>query len=485
MPQDVPAASSSSPPSRLPASVSRGRAAIAVVGGGFAGAAVVSHVAARATTPLHIVLYEPAERLGRGVAYGASGEHLLLNVAAGRLSLWPDKPGDFASWCGATGRPVAPGDFLPRGWFGEYAESAMTATLRNASRLVSFEHLRAEATGVRVGEDGALVVMDRVGGERGVSHVVLALGNGPPKVPPVFRGLVGDSRLVVDPFKPGAVGGVARAARRVLLVGVGLTMIDVALTLEREGFAGKIVAVSRRGVLPCAHGASNASEHAVWAAALDGDDLRRIARAVRTRGRAHEWRGVIDAMRPHTGRLWRAMNEVDRARFLDRLAVYWDAHRHRCPPSSAARVEAMRRRGALRVGAVEILSVHAAGETIDVAVREKRSGAVAHEPFDAVVLCTGPNPDIHARRSALIDSLRAAGLLCADRHGLGVACDTDGRLLGADGAPSAAVSAIGPLRKGEAWESTAAPEIAAQAEALAGRIVGGAVGRGAWGNAMR
>jgi len=151
--------------------------------------------------------------------------------------------------------------------------------------------------------------------------------------------------------------------------------------------------------------------------------------------------------------------------------VYWDAHRHRCPPSSAARVEAMRRRGALRVGAVEILSVHAAGETVDVAVREKRSGALAHEPFDAVVLCTGPNPDIHARRSALIDSLRAAGLLCADRHGLGVACDTDGRLLGADGAPSAAVSAIGPLRKGEAWESTAAPEIAAQAEALAGRIV--------------
>lgn len=45
------------------------------------------------------------------------------------------------------------------------------------------------------------------------------------------------------------------------------------------------------------------------------------------------------------------------------------------------------------------------------------------------------------------------------------------RALRPDGEPSSWFTAIGPLRKGELWESTAVPELAAQARDLARTLI--------------
>lgn len=66
---------------------------VAVVGGGFAGTVL----ALRLQGAARVVLFEPGTP-GPGLAYGTESPEHLLNVPAGGMSLWPERPGDFAEW---------------------------------------------------------------------------------------------------------------------------------------------------------------------------------------------------------------------------------------------------------------------------------------------------------------------------------------------------------------------------------------------------
>src|SRR5205085_9800467 len=57
---------------------------------------------------------------------------------------------------------------------------------------------------------------------------------------------------VRDAWDPGALDGL-RAGRPVVIMGTGLTAVDVILSLDAAGFDGPIHAVSRHGLLPQAH----------------------------------------------------------------------------------------------------------------------------------------------------------------------------------------------------------------------------------------
>lgn len=90
-----------------------------------------------------------------------------------------------------------------------------------------------------------------------------------------------------------------------------------------------------------------------------------------------------------------------------------------------------------------------------------------------IVLCTGPDPDPRGWGSILMDGMFAGGLASPDPLGLGLRTDDRGFLLGADEGPSRMLSTLGPLRRGELWESTAVPEISVQARDLASEILFG------------
>ena len=228
--------------------------------GGFSGAAVVSHLAANSRGPLRVRMFEPSRRLARGVAYSPTGEHLLLNVPAAKLSVWPQRPGDFASWCASTGRPVEPGAFLPRAWLGEYAEWTMSSAVRARSGVVEFDRLPERAVSVRRRSDGTMAIVGESGVEVGADQVVLATGHGPTKIPPAFRHLAGDPRLITNPWDEPLLSQAARRSKRLLLIGVGLTMMDAAISLSRAG-TQEIVAMSRRGLPSHSHGASDPAPH--------------------------------------------------------------------------------------------------------------------------------------------------------------------------------------------------------------------------------
>lgn len=440
---------------------------VGIVGGGFSGAAVAAHLAAlapRALPSLEITVFERRARLGGGLAYGDAHDGHLLNVPAGRLGLWPARPGHFHVWCASRGLGDDPHAFRPRVLFGEYAASELAETLRRSRSAVTLVHRRETAETVR--DSGTRLEIESSRGRRSrFDHVVLALGHGPVRRPAGLDGIATDPRLLEGPWNAAGLDCLA-AGRRILIVGTGLTMVDAALSLERRGFRGEIVAISRRGLLSRSHGPGRSAEHAAWAAALPDGSLTGLLRAVRARiADGDDWRGVIDALRPETVRLWKSLPVRDRRRFAARLAALWDVHRHRCPPASAATVDAMRRDGRLTVVAGRIVGANARprGLELDLTFR----GKSRRERFDGVILGTGGEPDPTRWGSPLVDGLLRDGLARADEAGLGLATDDLGFL---DGRGDRRLSLIGPARRGESWESTAVPELSRQAASLAAAV---------------
>ena len=87
--------------------------------------------------------------------------------------------------------------------------------------------------------------------------------------------------------------------------------------------------------------------------------------------------------------------------------------------------------------------------------------------MDGVLDCTGGR----ATAAPLVRTLVAQGIASLDALALGLRTNEHGALLAADGAPQERLYTLGPLRRGELYETTAVPEIRAQAQALAARIL--------------
>ncbi|MEV4620062.1 FAD/NAD(P)-binding protein [Asanoa sp. NPDC049573] len=411
-----------------------------IIGGGPAGA-----LAALAVTRhggREVVVVDPSAALGRGSAYATREPLHLLNSRAGTMSAHPSDPGDFAAW--ARCRDDA---FLPRGVFGDYLADrvgSVPAVARHA--------LRVRPAGGRWAvdlSDGAVVR---------ASDVLIAVGPAPPVYPSAASvGVRGAPGYVAVPWTPGALDRI-RPTDRVLLLGTGLTAVDVVLSLLARGHRGPIVAVSRHGLLPRAHADLPTP---VAPSGIDATGLRELLRVLRA---SADWRATVDALRPRADQVWSGLTLDEQRRFLRHLARYWEVHRHRCAPAVAAAVAAARSSGALTVAATRVAAIRTAPRGFDVTLTGRSTA------FDAVVNCTGPG---HPAGIPLVRSLVADGLARADPLALGIDVDPAGRPVARDGRPTEGLYVLGSLRRGRWWETTAIPEIRAQAYAVASRAVEG------------
>jgi uncharacterized NAD(P)/FAD-binding protein YdhS len=305
--------------------------------------------------------------------------------------------------------------------------------------------------------------------------MVLARGISAPGTAWAPAALAASDRFVADPWAPGALDRLATVEGDVLLVGTGLTMVDDALPLARPGGRTRH-AGSRRGRVPAAHTtrpkpptpAPSAPLAAVAGghAPADLDGLRALVRdtvaaAVRE---TRDWRPAFDTLRPLTAALWSCLGPDERADFLSTDAAWWDLHRHRMPPSTAAAVARMRADDSLRVGSDEVLEAEETRDGLVVVLASGRRRAVG-----AVVNCTGPQGDVRRVADPLIDDLLAGGTAVPGPLGLGLRTH-GGRVVDASGARDAPVWTLGAMRRGELFETTAVPEIRAQAAAVAASV---------------
>lgn len=449
-------------------------ARIVIVGGGFTGALAAMHLAL-ARPDLSISIVERERRVGRGLAYGACADRDLLNVPVSRLHI--GSPPAFEDWLVQSGALAEPevekaiaeaggslaDAFVPRRLFGDFIAMRLEA-MRNAAPQGAIRIARATAVGFldppRRGvqlDDGRRIEAD---------VVILALGNLPPRPPAPEASILHDHPAFInDPWPPGALDHVPPDAR-VVLVGSGLTMADIAFRLDDRGHRGPMIALSRHGLSPRPHAFGGA-----WAPFLTTRtsasplELLAIIRAevAKADRQGVPWQRVIDAVRPSIGRIWQSWDASSRRAFLRHLRAYWDVHRHRLAPRAAARLDSLMASGRLALHRVKRLAFDANGAGLT--ARAVVDGEPRRFAADAVISCIGPRTDYDRIGDPLIADGRRRGVICADALGLGVETDNCA-MLEESGRRSHWLFALGPLTRPAWWEITAVPEIVAQVSQL-------------------
>jgi uncharacterized NAD(P)/FAD-binding protein YdhS len=448
---------------------------VTVVGGGAAGTIVASELL-RSGEPVEVTVIERRSQISRGVAYSTADHAHLLNVPAGRMGAINRSEDHFLFWARQEiGAGVGWGDFLPRAEYGRYLGDVLAEAERVAAPGSRLEPIAGEVVSVRDGGSiaGRPSVTLASGERRRTDAVVLALGNFPPAQPvEVSERLLRSGRYVPDPWAYGALE-TARRGERVLLIGTGLTMVDVALALGPKGSTRKMTAISRGGMMPRRH-RSNPRRllhpFPLPSPLRLGPLLSTLYAEIETApSRGQDWRDVVDSLRMVLADIWCALPDEDRLAFQRHLSRIWEVHRHRLPPASALAIERLRSERRLAIEQAGIESVSEVGRRIRVALRPP-GGEVRTADFDCVVNCTGCSADLRRSQDPLLRDLFEHGTARPGPLGLGLDARPDGALLDAGGNLATGVFAIGPLLRGVLWESTAIAEVRSQATALADRL---------------
>jgi uncharacterized NAD(P)/FAD-binding protein YdhS len=444
---------------------------VAIIGGGFSGTSLAAELLRTGDPSVSVTLIEGGAALGRGVAYGTRYAGHLLNVPAQNMSALASDASHFLRWAQRyDGGTAQPGDFLPRCVYGRYVESVLKDAIDGSEGR--FEWKRDEAVGVApLGKK--VEVSLRSGSQITANKVVLALGNFPPADLKVAGLTESSSRYVSNPWLGNALENV-RHDENILLVGSGLTSVDVVISLREQGFSGKIHMLSRHGLLPQSHKATRP-----WQAFIENDSprtVRGLLQLIREQARRAEacgddWRAVIDSLRPGTQKIWQSLPVEEKRRFLRHLRTHWDVHRHRVAPQIGAQLAAEITDGKLETHAGRLVEYRESACGVDANFRERHTGQLRTLCLNRVINCTGPDSDFRRVHNTLLRDLIRRNLARTDSLFLGLDTEEDGALLNANGAASDGIYAIGPLRKGNLWESTAVPEIRAQAAELAARLI--------------
>lgn len=451
---------------------------VVIVGGGFSGA-LFGLKLHRARPNWRIAIVEPKKRIGRGIAYGACDPEHLLNVPVSRMEI-ELVPG-FAEWLAPRKQEIAdalaesgsdlPSAYVPRQMFGDYIEERVGEAL-SAKARTGLTSIRGEAVRLLDGARGVLLTDGR---EIRADIVVLAMGNLPPRPPGgPDRWLYDTGFFIPDPWARDAFDGV-EPDEPILLIGAGLTTVDIVLRLARSGHRGKMLAVSRRGLKPRQHQAGGA-----WAEFLHDKIpappwvLTKLIRDEIAKADAQgvPWQRVFDAARPAVASVWHTWSERERRQFLRHLRVRWDIHRHRVAPRIGDALEVLQANGQLEIVAGRIGGYQEVGDEVEIAI-DLRGGGARKFKAGHVVNCTGPGGDFDRIAIPLIADLRERRLAMADPLGVGLETN-DCAVRDATGKPSSWLFALGPLTRPTWWEITAVPEINIQVDRLVAQLTSSA-----------
>lgn len=467
---------------------------IAVIGAGFSGTLLALHLSRLCPPSVQIRLIERAQDFGPGAAYATDHPDHLLNVPAGRMSAFPDRPEHFLAWLRRQSANVLgglvpePGSFVPRRLYGRYLRDLLTESRRGLppSRL---DLVSGRVVAVTRTPTGLMLHLDQDRTLPATAAIIATGNNALAGLPAMDPELPRAGLYRHDPLTADALTGLT-PDRPVLLVGTGLTMVDVALTLLGDGHTGPIHVLSRRGLLPRAHLATPAAAVPMPEPHDMPRRMQALFRAVRAEAHRVEraggtWRVVIDALRPITQDIWQGWTQAEKGRFLRHVRPWWDVHRHRMAPAIAERIGAARASGQLRVHAGRIVGLVRHDDQAEVTWQKRGSASSTTLRVARVINCTGPASDVTCVADPLLRSLLAGGLARPDPLRLGLDVAATGALCAADGVESDRLFGIGPICRSALWEITAVPDIRLQCETLA-RHVAASIGRSEaedWANA--
>lgn len=472
----------------MPASDSPSRTpSVVIVGGGYSGASAAIQLLRRSPRAIAVTLIESRSEAGRGLAYSAPDPDHRLNAPLDRHALDPDRPDEFAQWYARRGLPQQDpqatwpdGRCFARRWdFGSHAAEL----LRTHARMPSGSTLALlRDTAVDASREGQRHVVRTAAGQTVPADLmIVATGNPLPRLPAcVAPELHGRERVIDNPMDVGRIVREVAPGHRVLVLGAGLTALDVLATLHRQGHRGPITVVSRRGLRPLPQPSTQELQRLrmppfsfdrIDRAAPDfvralgpQPPLRALTRALRTHAQAEMaqgrgWQAAFAEVRDVLWQIWPGVPLADKQRFVRHLKVWYDVHRYPSPLQTEAIVQAMRESGAVRWQGARVEAIEADAEgTLRARLRPRSGNGETILQADALINCTGV--DGLDRRNPLLAALLDRGWLQPGPAGLGVAVDARLRALARDGSASEGLRVLGPPTLGQFGDPIGAAYIA-------------------------
>ncbi len=415
---------------------------VAIVGGGFSGAMLAVRLAERGQAS---TLIDRTGDFGLGVAYSTPFDGHLLNVRSGRMSAVDGDPDHFVRWLRIHHPDHAdPDGFAPRRLYGLYVQHRLAEA--EAAHPGRIDRVVATVTAI---EDDGVRLSD--GRRIAADAVVLATGNPAPRTTSGTR----EGAVIPDPWAAGALDRIGRDDD-IVIVGTGLTMVDMLLMLEGRGWRGRATALSRRGLMPRAHG-QRLDRPAPLDPALTQGPLSARLGAARQVAEVQGWRSMMEAYRPVTAALWKAADIPTRARMVRHLRPWWDVHRHRIADSIAAVLEGLIATDRLTLHAGRVRKIADTDETVHLHWSPRHGSA--RPPMQArwLIDCTGPGHD--PASDPLTGPLLASGRARLDPLRLGLELDDSGCVIDASGHPDPTLFVLGPPARAAFWETIAVPDI--------------------------
>ena len=446
---------------------------IAIIGGGFCGTMAAVHLLAQKDTPLNIIMVNSGYPISRGVAYSSYSHKHLLNVPAKNMSAFPDKPTHFIDWIkkhenySVIDQMTLPGMFLPRNVYGNYLKEVFENAMKKRPENISVTFIHDEAIDIEIKNNKAVIYFS-VSPAEIADKVLLATGNEAPENPPMDdTSFYSSSNYYHNPWLHEAVNH-CDINKNVLIIGNGLTMVDIVIGLKEKNHSGKIYSLSPNGfqILPHRihepYKALMEELHPPYDLVSLVGIFRKHVHSLREQGVTGE--AAVDSLRPLTQKIWMLLSYKEKKRFMYHLRHLWGVARHRLPMALHQQIQQFILDDKLEIIAGRIQSIREDERGIHVSMKRRRNQSIYEINVARVINCTGPQTDVSKMRRPLMKNLVSRNLIAPDEMRLGMNATPEGIILNEQGNKSNHLYTIGGNLKGILWESTAVPELRGQAK---------------------
>ena len=454
---------------------------IAIIGAGFSGLMTAYHLIKEATLPLTIYIINDKETFGRGAAYSTPHLKHLLNVPAAKMSAIHDDPNHFLEWAHkqeaykAVNKDTLGKTFLPRKVYGDYFNSIWEDALKTKRDDTTVNIIHDSAVDIDK-KDGRYTVHLRSKVQVNVDIVILATGNETPADPTIANmDFYKSSSYIKNPWLTDVTLYI-KDDKDILILGNGLTTVDLIITIKNAGYKGVIHTLSPTGfsILPHRH---NHLEYKDFANELTEpytlDDIYQRAwkhyRILHRVGISVE--PIVDSLRPVTHKIWKALSLEDKATFLKDIRTLWNKVRHRIAPHLYDYIQNLRLKGDVVVHKAKLIDIKEDAAGINVSYLSKQNNKVETLTTSLVINCTGPHIDITKSEDPLLQALVAKGMIQPDPLRIGMNVTEQWNLIDKAGVADPTLFTIGGNLRGLLWETTAVPELKVQSAVWAKAIL--------------
>lgn len=451
---------------------------IAIVGAGFSGTALAIRLLQLCTEPLTISLLEQRDQFGPGIAYQPYSSEHLLNVAAGKMSLFAEQPLHFVDWL--LQQPdyqhhnpaLLAQAYVTRALYGQYLQHHLKHQLCQHP-AVQLNCLQRQISRIEPYQQGYLLT-DAKGEQLLATEVVLACGNQSPRnFSFLSQATLASDFYQQNPWQTPHLNPDSDAP--ILILGNGLSMVDTVLALKAQGTQKTILSLSPHGfqMLPHRHPGLSYPD---LVQELEGKSgslselvplFNKHRKIIRSLGISAE--PLVDSLRPLTQHIWRGWSVKEKQRFMRLLRHLWGVARHRLPLHIHDQLQQWQIKGELQVLAGRVQQIEPYAQGYQVLYQHQQT---EHKlTVSQIINCTGPETDLSQLKQGLFVQLLQQGLLQQDALKLGIQVTPETfQIHNAKGQAQAGFYAIGPLLRAQLWESTAVNELRQQALQLAQQL---------------